>query len=167
MPHRISREDAIARLPAPDGCALCALVREPDADTLFDDGEIVVRLSRFPVQWGHVMIVPRVHVERFGALELATWLRTNELAHRAASALEAALTPSRCYVASLGAARADLPMTFPHVHINVIPVFDPDARPREILTWQHGVLEASEEEWEALRATLSRSWESRAWGSRA
>jgi diadenosine tetraphosphate (Ap4A) HIT family hydrolase len=158
MPHRISREEAVARLPSSDGCALCALVATEDADTLGGDGEIVVRLSRYPVQWGHVMVVPRTHVERFGDLELATWLRTNELAHRAARAIEAALAPSRCYIASLGAARADLPMTFPHVHINVIPVFDSNARPREILTWQHGVLDGSEEEWAELRASLSSAW---------
>lgn len=154
MPHRISREEAIARLPAHDGCPLCALVTAPDPDTLVDEGDVVMRLSRFPVQWGHVMVVPRIHVERFGALELSVWLRVNELAHRAARAVEAALGPSRCYVASLGAACADLPMTFPHVHINVIPVFDSNARPREILTWQHGVLDASDEEWDALRANL-------------
>lgn len=159
MPRWIAREEAIRRLGPIDGCTLCRLNAIASDDVLHDDGEVVVRLSRYPVRWGHLMIVPRPHVTRFLDVELALWLRTSELAHRAARAIERALAPSRCYVASLGAARTDLPMTFAHVHVNVIPVPDEESRPRDVLTWQHGVLDGTEDEWRDLRRMIRRVWD--------
>jgi diadenosine tetraphosphate (Ap4A) HIT family hydrolase len=159
VPHRISREEAVARLGVADGCPLCRLLVGSEGDVLHDDGEVVVRLSRYPTRWGQLMVVPRLHVERVADLELSIWLRVNELAHHATRALERALAPSRCYVASLGARRSDLPMTFPHVHLNVVPVSDDDTRPREVFTWQLGVLDGSEREWSELRELLAAAWD--------
>lgn len=45
-------------------------------------------------------------------------------------------------------------MTFPHLHLNVIPVSEAGARPREVLTWQHGVYDGSADEWAALARAL-------------
>jgi hypothetical protein len=42
--------------------------------------------------------------------------------------------------------------------MNVIPVEEPDARPRDVLTWQHGVYDAASEEWAALLEQLRAAW---------
>ncbi len=49
-------------------------------------------------------------------------------------------------------------MTFPHVHLNVIPVDEPGARPRDVLTWQNGVMAGTPREWADLERALSGAW---------
>ena len=88
------------------------------------------------------------------------WAAASALAREAAIAAEGALDPARCYVAALGTSEAGLPMTFPHLHLHVIPVPDARLRPREVLTWQNGVLDAEEAEWEALAESLRAAWPS-------
>lgn len=158
MPHRITRDEALARLEgeAPSECRLCDLIARP---AVLARGEhACVVLSRYPVRWGHLLVIPRLHAERFTELPEPAWLEASALAHRAARALERALAPSRCYVASLGTSERGLPMTFPHVHLNVIPVDEPGARPRDVLTWQNGVMAGAPREWADLERALSLAW---------
>lgn len=159
MKSRISREEAIARLEREEivPCRLCTLY-ESAASLVAKGAHASVILSRYPVRWGHMLVVPHAHVERFADLAPDVWADVSMLSYRAAVALERALTPSRCYVASLGTSEQGLPMTFPHIHTNVIPVDEPGARPRDVLTWQHGVIEASPDEWSALRDRLRAAW---------
>lgn len=161
MPHRISRERVLERLTAeaPSACWMCVLARPEDrALCLAHTDRATVRLSRYPTRWGHVLVIPRAHVERFEALDEDTWLEATKLAHRAARALERVLRPSRCYVASLGTSEPELPMTFPHLHVHVIPVDEPGARPSEVLTWQHGLYDGTDDEWRELHAALVAAW---------
>jgi diadenosine tetraphosphate (Ap4A) HIT family hydrolase len=157
--HRVSREEAIARLEREPkvACRLCALAARNE-NLVAKSAHASVILSRYPVRWGHLLVVPHAHVERFTELAPIAWSDASLLAHRAAVALERALTPSRCYVASLGTSEQGLPMTFAHIHMNVIPVDEPGARPRDVLTWQHGVYDASEDEWSALLEQLRAAW---------
>lgn len=152
MPRRIPRTEALARLGEPDGCVPCAWARA--ADPIATSEHAVAVLSRFPVRWGHGLVVLRVHATSFREIEPAVWADAAGLAARFAAAVERALSPARCYVASLGTSEPDLAMTFPHLHMNVIPVEERGARPREVLTWQHGIYEGTPEEWAALRASI-------------
>ena len=68
------------------------------------------------------------------------------------------LAPARCYVASLGT-DADVPMSSPHVHLHVVPV-ERDERPRDVLTWEHGVLVPSDVDLADLAARLRAAWPS-------
>ncbi|MBX3272575.1 MAG: HIT domain-containing protein [Sandaracinaceae bacterium] len=118
----------------------------------------VAVLARFPVRWGHVLVVLSEHHESLEATPLDAWLDAASLAHAAARALERVLAPSRSYIASLGTSEPDLPMTFPHVHLHVIPVEERGARPADVFTWKDGVLEASAAEWTALEEALLAAW---------
>lgn len=159
MPHRIPRDEALARLASEPAspCRLCDLITR--APILARGEHAIVVLSRYPVRWGHLLVIPRAHVERFTELSEEAWVEASLLAHRAARAVERALAPPRCYVASLGTSERGLPMTFAHLHLNVIPVDEAGARPRDVLTWQHGVLEGTPSEWAALERALVASWE--------
>lgn len=72
---------------------------------------------------------------------------------------ERALRSARCYVASLGAASDDLPMTSPHLHLHVIPIYKAEDKPSAVLTWDRGVTIADEEEWAELHRILLGAWE--------
>ena len=79
------------------------------------------------------------------------------LAHRVGVALETTLKPARCYVAALGTAEDGVPMTFRHLHFNVIPVPEIDARPRQVLTWAHGIYDGDPSEWDEICTSLRRA----------
>jgi diadenosine tetraphosphate (Ap4A) HIT family hydrolase len=160
--HRIPRQEAIDRLMSQGtpSCRLCALVEKKE-NLLASEAHASVFVSRYPVRWGHLLVVPNEHVEHFGDLAPNVWADTCSLAQRAAIAVERVFRPSRCYVASLGTADRNVPMSFPHLHFNVIPVEEASARPREVLTWEHGVFEASEAEWTELFGRLREAWDDR------
>ena len=159
MPVLISRERALQKLAEePEhNCFLCRLSARDNPLGIFVNDEVAVVLSAYPRFWGQLMIIPVLHFENYTELPAETWTQMNHLAHVAARVLETILKPARCYIASTGAPQ-QLPMTGPHIHINVLPVNDPTLKPTDVFTWSHGVYEGSSQEWSALRETLKAAW---------
>ena len=160
MPRRIERDVAVARAVAerPEGsCLVCAILAGDAGPTwVLHEGEHVrVVLSRYPRNWGQAMILLRRHVTGFTDLEPREWAEASEAAYYVASRMELVLQPVRCFVSCLGTAHADLPMSSPHMHLHVDPVYDLDQRPRTTFTLEFGVVEGEPDEWEALRASLA------------
>jgi diadenosine tetraphosphate (Ap4A) HIT family hydrolase len=125
---------------------------------LAETAHSTVVLSAYPRRWGHVLVVLAEHVTTFAALSAAAWADAAAHARVAARVVERVLAPERCYVASLGTAIDGLELTFPHIHLHVIPVYDPDDRPSTVLSTADGMLAADEDEWEALHAQLRAAW---------
>ena len=138
------------------GCVPCALARGflPRRTVASRDGVTVV-LERFAVRRGHVVVIPDEHAVSVSSLPLARWAVVQDLAWRAAVAVERVLAPRRTFVASLGTVE-DVPISFPHVHVHVLPVFEsgPDARPARVLSWGAGVWIYDDDEAHALAAEL-------------
>lgn len=151
MPTLISKEEATARISKEQGahaCALCALCLQPRY-VLAEGPHCIALLPRYARQWGHVMILFREHLTSYEELSVEAWTAANVMALWAAQTLERTLSPLRCYVVSLGAA-IEHPMTFPHLHLHVIPTYSPTDTPSTILTTKDGVLIAEDEEMEIL-----------------
>ncbi len=117
-----------------------------------------VVLSRYPRQWGHVLVILNRHVTRFVDVADAEWHSANAAALTVARRIETHLRPSRCFIASLGCERTDVPMTSPHLHLHVIPVGDSSQRPRDIFSWENGVYDGTAEEWRELHGVLATAW---------
>lgn len=156
MPHLISKDEAMASLPTGSACFLCEMLES--TDNIFSDDQVSVVLSRYPRFWGQVMVVLNRHITDFRTITDHEWIAMNVHALKAARILEEVLDPVRCHIASIGTERADLPMTSPHLHINVLPIPEEDLRPSEIYTWTHGVYAGTEEEWEALHTAIRSNW---------
>jgi diadenosine tetraphosphate (Ap4A) HIT family hydrolase len=92
-----------------------------------------------------------VHATSFVDIDDATWSETNALALRAARIAERVLAPRRCYVASTGSSAGELTQSSTHLHIHVVPLYEPDDRPADIFSWAAGVFVAEDEEWQELR----------------
>lgn len=158
MPHRVDRATALARLAETDGgCVPCVLASTSSTheDRVAESEHAVAQLSRYPVRWGQVLVVLRRHVTRLGDVDEQVFVDAAGLAHRVGVALETELMPARCYVAALGTDVEGLPMTFSHLHFNVVPVPESGARPRDVLTWSHGVYDGSADEWRVLATRLA------------
>ena len=100
------------------GCVFCAIVSgETPAAVVLDEPEILGFLDTRPVFKGHVLLVPRVHVETLA--DLPAELRDPFLG--------AAQRLSRAVVAGLGAQGSFVAMnntvsqSVPHLHLHVVP----------------------------------------------
>lgn len=136
----VTREEALASIGAPGACGMCAM--EQDAAHVVDtNAHGVTLVAPFAARPWHLVVALRGHVEDVARLELDAWLGLQTLAHRAARALDRLRKPRRVYVASLGSAEAR-PMSFPHVHVHVVPLEDGGEadRPSRVFTWTEGVL---------------------------
>jgi diadenosine tetraphosphate (Ap4A) HIT family hydrolase len=117
----------------------------------------VALLSRYPVRWGQCLVILREHAVTLTEVDGEAFADAARLAHRVGVALETTLKPARCYVAALGTAEDGVPMTFRHLHFNVIPVPEIDARPRQVLTWAHGIYDGDPSEWDEICTSLRRA----------
>jgi diadenosine tetraphosphate (Ap4A) HIT family hydrolase len=162
MPTLISKEEAVLRIAKEQGdnaCALCELSGRPEGPEyiLEETSHCIAFLPQYARTWGHVMILFRQHVTAYRDLNDEQWASANVLSLRAARAAEKALQPLRCYVASLGAA-VNHPMTFPHLHMHMVPVYAVTDTPSSIFTTKNGVLTAEASEWQDLHLLLKDVW---------
>jgi histidine triad (HIT) family protein/ATP adenylyltransferase len=102
-------------------CFICALVSgEPGSEheIVYDDGEHLAFLSRYPTLYGYTLVVPRRHVERVHRdIARADYLRLQEVVYRVAQALDAVVPCERVYVLSLGSQQGNS-----HIHWHVAPL---------------------------------------------
>lgn len=157
MPRWISKDDAIALIQAEGGepaCLMCAIrdARVGPTYTVLEDDALLVVLPRYVRRWGQLLVLPREHVTSFSEVTPELWAHTNAVAHRCARMIERTLSPLRCYVASTGAPSVERANTSMHLHVHVVPITDPDDRPRNVFSWDEGVFVAEPEEWAELRA---------------
>lgn len=143
------------------GCAMCGLAagHPADVEILAERRSAVAVLDRLGTRRGHLLVILRRHAESISEIPWAEYAEVQRLAWEAARALERALQPRRVFVAALGSAER-LPMSFPHHHVHVVPLFDggPADRPSEVLTWRHGVVLYAPEEAREIGAVLRRAW---------
>lgn len=93
---------------------------------LYEDGLIRILIDSYPANRGHLLVVPRRHVERWEDLteeEKATLVRGIDLA---IERLKKALKPDAFNIGiNLGRAAGQ---TVPHLHMHVIPRWEGDCR---------------------------------------
>ncbi len=169
MPRTVEKPEALALLAenrrllldGGDGCIMCALVRRaPEAaERLAENVHGVALLDRFGSRPGHAIVIAKPHIEETTALGWPMYAELQRLAYEASAAIERVLAPARTFVAVLGASE-QLPMSFPHFHIHVLPVFERDerARPAHVFSWSSGVLVYEDDEARALAARLRAAW---------
>ena len=164
----VSKEVALARLgehkkvllAGGATCVMCALARGGGAPRrIAESTHAVVLLDRFACRYGHLMVIAKKHVERATDLKWEVFSEIQRLAFEATHAVETCFKPARVFTATLGAA-VELPMTYSHYHVHVIPVYETDerARPARVLSWSEGVVVYDDDEAERMRQTLVEGW---------
>ncbi len=159
MPQLIPRHEALRRIIAEGGapvCLMCAVRDGQVGDThvVYEDHEMLVILPRYVRRWGHVMIMPKVHVTSFMAIEPNLFLRMSILSLQCSRMVERVQNPRRVYVASTGSSAGEITQSSEHLHVHVIPLYEVDDKPSSIFSWSEGVYVAERDEWEALRASF-------------
>jgi diadenosine tetraphosphate (Ap4A) HIT family hydrolase len=142
------------------GCVMCRLSHAQNSHSwLAESQHAVAVLDGFAASHGHLLVIAKAHVERSADVPWDVYTDLQRLVWEANRVLDAELEPKRVYVAALGVAKP-LPMSFPHYHVHVVPVYETDerARPAHVFSWSAGVVRYSEPEARALSASLRRAW---------
>jgi diadenosine tetraphosphate (Ap4A) HIT family hydrolase len=160
MPHLIDREQALKKISnaLPGGeCLACWLLQSNAKYILHKGLHTTVLLTEFPRTWGQTMVVLNTHKVSVSETTTNEWLEFMINVKLATTAIENALKPLRCYVASLGSTK-NLHHTCPHLHFNIQPIYNETDRPEEIFTWKNGLYDGSKAEWGNLVAALKQEW---------
>lgn len=169
MPRTIEKPEALSLLERnrrellgdSDGCVMCALVRRASETSDFwaESEHGLVILDRFGSRIGHALVLAREHREDTADLGWPLYSELQRLAYDTSVALKTALSPLRIFVAVLGAS-AQVPMSFPHFHIHVLPVYESDerARPANVFSWSAGVLVYEDDEARELGRRVKAAW---------
>jgi diadenosine tetraphosphate (Ap4A) HIT family hydrolase len=127
---------------APSACAMCSLVLgyPSDLQVLTENEVAVVVLDQFGSRHGHLLAIPRRHVECMIELNEPEFIALHALAWRAARAVKQVTNASRMWVASLGTQEL-VPMSCAHAHVHILPITESGdaARPAQVLSWSNGV----------------------------
>ncbi|HRI63111.1 MAG TPA: HIT family protein, partial [Polyangium sp.] len=122
-----------------------------DTHIVYEDCDMLVVLPRYVRRWGHVMVMPKLHVTSFSAIKSSLFLRMNILSLHSARMVEHVQKPRRVYVASTGSSAGEITQSSEHLHVHIIPLYEVDHKPSSIFSWSEGVYVAEREEWESLR----------------
>lgn len=163
VPRLIPRADALASIIREGGrpsCLMCA-IRDREVGPVYvihEDPDMLVMLPRYVRRWGHIMIMPKAHVVSYSEIAPELWLEACRISLHAAQVIEHVQRPRRCYIASTGSSAGELTQTSQHLHVHVIPLYEPDDKPADIFSWSEGVWVGEPHEWEALRDRYREAW---------
>ncbi|GIG89453.1 HIT family protein [Plantactinospora endophytica] len=99
------------------GCVFCGIVAGATAFRVVDSPDGVAFLDVRPVFKGHVLVVPREHVETLGELPETALPGYFRLVQRLALAVEAGLDAGGTFVAM----NNRVSQSVPHLHTHVVP----------------------------------------------
>jgi len=134
--------DAYERRVRDGRCFICELVaRSPGSEheIVYDDGEHLAFLSRYPTLYGYTLVAPHRHVELLHRdLDRSAYLRLQGVVHRVAQALGDVVPCERVYVLSLGSQQGNSHL---HWHVAPLPPGTPYGEQQyHALMAEHGVI---------------------------
>jgi len=154
-------EAELRALPAGSDCPACALVSSDRraARSIAQSEHGLVVLNRFGARERHLLVIARRHVEHIHELPWEVYADLQLLAFHAACLLQARYRPARIYTAVFGSANP-LPMSYPHLHVHVVPVMEAGERARStrVFSWSDGVVLYDDDEAAALTTELRALW---------
>ncbi len=101
-----------------DRCVFCSIVAgDEPAEVVFDDTTVLAFLDRRPVFPGHVLIVPRDHVETLTDLPIDQVAPLFQRVQLITAAVESAMAADGSFVAM----NNRVSQSVPHLHVHVVP----------------------------------------------
>jgi histidine triad (HIT) family protein len=98
-------------------CAFCAIANGADAAVCYQDAYVIAFLDVKPLFHGHVLVVPRTHVETLADVPPELIAPLFGAAQRVARAVERAMEADGTFVAM----NNRVSQSVPHLHVHVVP----------------------------------------------
>ena len=137
-------------------CFVCAILDgHPDYShhDIYEDGDFIAFLARYPTLLGHCIVAPKRHIEGWvHDLGEDAFVALQRVAHRVARAVAASVPTERMYSLSLGSQQGNAHL---HWHIAPLPPGVPYERQQYYaLMSEHGVLDVDDESQAALAQVI-------------
>jgi histidine triad (HIT) family protein len=112
-------------------CAFCVVVGGAEAHRVHEDERVVAFLDRAPLIKGHVLVVPRAHVETLDDLPRELLEPIFSVVQRVLRAFQRGLGAEGSYTA----VNTRISQSVPHVHVHVVPRRSGDGLFRAGMVW--------------------------------
>ena len=115
-------------------CPFCKMVRhERQAMIVYEDDDILAIMDLYPATPGHVLVLPKQHIENIYSLREDLASRIMVAATKIAKAIKQQLSPEGLNLIQSNELAAG--QTIPHFHLHVVPRYKGD---RVMLRFGHG-----------------------------
>lgn len=133
------------------GCVFCTAGKKKHFDTLcvYQSKNSAVVLNKFPYNSGHVLVIPKTHVDDISKLSKAEYTDLMETLKKATQAVQQAYGPAGVNIGiNMGAvAGAGIPE---HIHIHIIPRWAGDLNFFPLIAESKVVIETLEQSYKRL-----------------
>jgi histidine triad (HIT) family protein len=100
------------------GCVFCDIIAGAvSAHVVFEDADTMAFLDRAPLMPGHVLVVPRTHMETLGELPPPQVGPLFETVQRIATAVESGMRADGTFLAI----NIRISQSVPHLHVHIVP----------------------------------------------
>ena len=101
-----------------EGCTFCAIIEGAEsAFVVYENSHALVVLDKHPINVGHVLVIPKSHIESFYELAEDDFIKLMLVVRRVAAVLNATYQPRRVGMLAAG-------FDVVHAHIHVLPMYD-------------------------------------------
>ena len=113
-------------------CTFCRIVRHDlPAAVLYEDADVVALLDRYPATPGHMLVLPKAHIEDIFTLSSDLGSNIMRVAIALAHAMRRQLSPAGVNLIQANGVAAG--QTIPHFHLHLVP-----RNPDDSVTLQFG-----------------------------
>ncbi|TCT12938.1 histidine triad (HIT) family protein [Natranaerovirga pectinivora] len=134
-----------------NNCIFCNIIGgQMNAATIFENSEFKVIMDRFPASRGHILIIPKEHIENIFELDSETGSRLFALATHLAKVLKQKLNCEGLNVLQNNGVAAG--QTVPHFHLHLIPRYTDD---KVSFGWE--TLQVTEDELSEMAKEINKS----------
>ena len=131
-------------------CPFCKMVRHQiHAVVVYEDDEILAVMDLFPATPGHVLVLPKQHIENIYSLREDLASRIMVTASKIAKALKQQLSPDGLSLIQSNELAAG--QTISHFHLHIVPRYKGDP---VVLRFGHGNVPAKTEELEQIASLV-------------
>jgi len=127
-------------------CMFCDIIaRREKAYILYENDDVCCFLDKYPINKGHVLVVPKKHYEEFSEVDSRSLAEVILLGQRIARILEKVLKPDGITVLQNNGIFKDVP----HYHMHIFPRYKEDG-----FSWNEPDLEVSGEYFELFQQKI-------------
>ena len=123
-------------------CVLCKIAKhEVDAAIVCENDHIIAILDRFPATRGHVLILPKEHIENIYEMPVETGMEIMRIAISVCNGIKLILRPDGLNLIQANGEAGG--QTIDHFHLHIVPRYNNDS---VILKFGHGSVPADRNE---------------------
>lgn len=101
-----------------EGCTFCAIIEKVESAVIvYENSHAVVFMDTHPINVGHVLVIPKSHIQSFYELEEDHFIQLMLVVRHVAAVINTTFQPRKVGMLAAG-------FDVAHAHIHVLPMYD-------------------------------------------